>query len=869
MRKTSDRRHALGLRVVLCVAFAMFLVPMSLARQAVADTSGETPVGQAANSVSLLSPIQKDLSASSGLVAAGLDPRTNPQANLGPAAPSGGQQSGSSAAGAPLVPFRNPAPSFSRNLIITRQFGLFPIQTEPSIAVDPTNPQHLVLGTIDYNFPALSTYVSFDGGQTWDGPHQIRYFSEDITSAGDPVVAFGRDGTVYIAQISLGLQDFVIGSLVSEQEVSSIAIARSTDGGVTWSDPISAARSTIVTHSQPDSSGKERGTIDAGFLDKPWIAVGPSKSDPKKDAIYVTYTEFVSEFSILYADEVPFLTSPATQATIKAVHSVDSGLTWSQPVAVSPTVLQVQGLAKPGAGGDEGEGRSASTGTSLAQQLGFTPDETARTEGEAWVSLHPDSLAAQTGPTTDHALAWKAPTESQQATPAIEPGQAGSVEAQQAQQQATFNQEANRTVQGSQPKVMPDGAVVIAYLDTTNDGVQDGLYTVMVTKSTDGGVTFSEPVQAGLLIEPHFSPRNSFFRYWGGAFPQLAVGPNDQIYILTMALSPDRPTDDGDIYLLRSLDGGKTWQPPYRINQDKTDRLQFFPSITVDPNGDVHAMWGDMRDDPNETRYNIYYTRSNDNGKTWGFVSPQQHVTFPDTRVTDFPSNALKGFPDGQFLGDYFSIAASKDDVFMVWADTRLGEFNGPNQQIGFAREQSLKPPTIFLSPASGAAGQVITIQGFGYTPDTNIAITVAGSTVANERTDDQGQFTTQLFMPITGEGAQNVQAFDETGNVSTASYYTSFGFDTIQRVLGQGGLTPPTAATPTAGTPVAATPTAATPAAAPPPLGTPEASAPRSTSPISLGEVSLFSGLGGLVIATVGGGEWWRRKKRRSVSRN
>ena len=104
---------------------------------------------------------------------------------------------------------------------------------------------------------------------------------------------------------------------------------------------------------------------------------------------------------------------------------------------------------------------------------------------------------------------------------------------------------------------MADGTVVVAYLDTTLDGVQEGLATVMVTTSDDGGRTFGEPVQAGVFREIHFRPRNSFFRWWGAAFPQVTVGPGDEIYVAITAKPGDRPTDDGDIILLRSLDKGQ------------------------------------------------------------------------------------------------------------------------------------------------------------------------------------------------------------------------------------------------------------------------------------------------------------------------
>ena len=63
------------------------------------------------------------------------------------------------------MPFRSAAPAFSRNQIVTQQVGLFPLQTEPHIAVNPLDPEHLVLGVIDYNFPSMATYVSFDWGR--------------------------------------------------------------------------------------------------------------------------------------------------------------------------------------------------------------------------------------------------------------------------------------------------------------------------------------------------------------------------------------------------------------------------------------------------------------------------------------------------------------------------------------------------------------------------------------------------------------------------------------------------------------------------------------------------------------------------------
>lgn len=698
-------------------------------------------------------PINDALSSAAWSVVNGYDPRfASIQTERGTnasdltAAGSGGGGNGNFGAGGlnQQVPFRNPAPAFSRNLIVTRQVGLFPIQTEPNIAVDPEDPEHLVLGTIDYNFPGMSTYTSFDGGETWDGPNQVRFFREDQTAAGDPVLAFDRDGNVFMTSISLGAEEFRLGSIVSDSEVSSMVVSKSADGGLTWTDAVSASRSVIVTQSNVDQAGKERGTVTLPFLDKPWMAIGPDPANPDQDVIYLTYTEFATTYGLIYADEVPFLSSPFTETTIRVVASRDGGETWSEPVAASPTVLEAAGQSQPG------ESEGAAGAADAASPLSATP------------------LGAVVR------LAQKSRDQQEQAG-------------------AQDQQESNRTVQGSQPKVLPDGTVAVAYLDTTNDGIQEGLFTIQVALSKDGGKTFEPSATAGILREPHFSTRSAEFRYWGTAFPQLAVGPKGEIYVATTGLPMDKPTDDGDIYLLRSLDEGKTWEAPLRLNTDKTDRPQFYPAIGVSPDGVLHAMWGDMRDDPMEVRYNIYYSRSEDEGATWGFSIPDQNFTAPDTRVTDFASNSLRGFPGGRFIGDYFSIAPTDGEVYMVWADSRLGEFGGANQQIAFARQEAIKPASLFLNPPSGTAGRVVDIQGFGYQPDSNIQLLVSGVIVANPRTDEKGQFQTSIYMPLTGEGPTNITGFDETGNVATAAFYTQFGFDSLQRSLdainGQLGL--------------------------------------------------------------------------------
>ena len=175
-------------------------------------------------------------------------------------------------------------------------------------------------------------------------------------------------------------------------------------------------------------------------------------------------------------------------------------------------------------------------------------------------------------------------------------------------------------------------------------------------------------------------------------------------------------------------------------------------------------MWGDTRDDPSRLRYHIYYTTSEDGGKTWGFELEDLGLKERDARVSDFASNPNHAFPGGRFLGDYFSIKATEDDVYLVWADARLGEFGGVNQKIAFARRRPVPSPEVFINPPAGPGGQEVTLQGFNFQPDMNIFIRVGGVLVSTQRTNREGRFTAPVFIPISGEGGHGGGRFRRFG---------------------------------------------------------------------------------------------------------
>ena len=661
--------------------------------------------------INLMEPIQDVMSGPGWLMAAGLDTRPwmdrpgwnamNRQSLDKVDTPLRGADTPALQSVGPgvLVPFRDPSPAFSRDLLVTRDFSNRTLQTEPDLAVNPNDPDHLVLGVIDYNFPNNTAYVSIDGGQSWEGPQQIKYLRQDRVSGGDPVLTFGSEGQVFFASLSLGFEEYAIGNAVGFGMVSSIAMNVSDDGGFTWKETVSTARSTIETDVETDLSGRPRGTVQLGFLDKPWITTGIHPTMEDTEVIYISYINFETLFEILYIGEIPTLGLPEAHSTPMLVSSTDNGQTWSDPVKVGPTVRRTYGEV----GDDTGAGQAVGT---------------------------------------------------------------------------------KRVVQGPAPVVDSEGNLYVIWLDTTDDKSMEGTAEFYLAKSDDGGETFTEPKRIASFLEPGFRPRNAYFRYWASAFPKVAIGPEDEMYVVFTALPPDNPQDEGDVYFIRSTDGGNRWSRPKRINTDETDAPQFFPAVDVGPDGKLHVMWGDMRDDPVAIRYHIYYTSSEDQGDTWGFKMEEIDLDVGDARVTDFPSNPNKGFPSGLFLGDYFAIQAVENDAYMVWADTRLGEYGGVNQKIGFSRTRPLANPEIFLNPDTGPGGETVTVQGHGFQPDMNIFLQMGGRTVTSGRTNGEGRFTASVFVPISGEGAHPVTLVDDSGNFASGTFYMEFGFDNIQQQL-------------------------------------------------------------------------------------
>ena len=181
---------------------------------------------------------------------------------------------------------------------------------EPSISINPSNPQHLVAAWMGFQFGqkiVIKSAYSTNGGTTWSAPIFQAHLAPGNSSA-DVSLGFDHLGNVFMCYIDYDNAGFTQGQVV---------LRKSTDGGITWGNAVE-----VINIS--DCPNKL-------CIDRPWMVVDQSGNAPLAP-IYVT---------TMNADQ-PALITPPYNPYVSV--SIDGGQSFMNP-RVMDTVNYLAGTS--------------------------------------------------------------------------------------------------------------------------------------------------------------------------------------------------------------------------------------------------------------------------------------------------------------------------------------------------------------------------------------------------------------------------------------------------------------------------------------------------------------------------------------------
>lgn len=243
--------------------------------------------------------------------------------------------------------------------------------------------------------------------------------------------------------------------------------------------------------------------------------------------------------------------------------------------------------------------------------------------------------------------------------------------------------------QSAMPAVGPDGEVFVAWLAQDTDKIYG-------SRSTDGGLSFEPALPVAStdrLGSPNICTQTARSGLNGNIraanAPIIAVDRSEgssrgNAYIVFSADADGSGPDMADVFLVRSRDSGASWSEPIRINDDKTTNDQWLPFVAVAPNGALGVMWYDRRSDDRNLLIDVYMTVSTDGGSSFSRNFRITDVSFP---VPDlFPTNFDPRAASACYMGSYNFMVADATHFYMAWTDNRLVASGRPDPNIYFAK---------------------------------------------------------------------------------------------------------------------------------------------------------------------------------------
>ena len=225
----------------------------------------------------------------------------------------------------------------------------------------------------------------------------------------------------------------------------------------------------------------------------------------------------------------------------------------------------------------------------------------------------------------------------------------------------------------------PNGEVYVSWAGLTNTSPFKEIF-VGFASSSNGGVNWNVTENAfevngitGVLANKGNIRVNGL--------PSIVVDTTDGtrrgwIYIVTGQKDLAPAGSDPDIILNRSTDGGSTWSPAIRVNQDAINngKTQYFPTVHVDKFGAIDIIFYDDRNTSNDSS-GVFLARSTDGGDSWTEFEISDH---------NYKPVPIGGLGQG-YQGDNIDITSTSSKIWPVWMDNSTGIYQIWTAPIDFS----------------------------------------------------------------------------------------------------------------------------------------------------------------------------------------
>jgi hypothetical protein len=585
-------------------------------------------------------------------------------------------------------------------------------QNNPSIAIDPLNPQHIVVSYMDQSLVAtgyegIGVAVSENGGATWQNT-SIALPAGFAAGAANPTTVFDGQGRVFVSFMSttfLAAQPGLTNPNPSErpdgfQSDNGIFVAESDDGGMTWKTPVAVASNVFNGGDQVPFD------IDPDLAIDTYRTLPNGQPNPNYGNLYETFTELYP------AGQFPGDSTSSGGGAIMLGVSTDGGQTWQlrlQPQEGTGVPVTVIGPNDPYFTGEAPLGLTGQTDAQIAVgpqgdlyvnyfEFGF---DVVIYSTDAGQSFNSANFATGTGmPFNFGPFAGNAAPLSSAGGP---DGSGGPTN--------NFRTVPLRDIVADPTR--PGTLYVVESIPIVNtNGATLDYGDIFFAKSTDNGAT------------------------WTSSF--------------TVGGQPAQILNDDN--------GGN----PSQGGADDVADAQALPELAIDSEGDVAVIWYDTRRDPNNHLLDVFGTVSTDGGDSF---SANFRIT-----TTSFDANAGV-FTDAEgdqdyFLGDRIGLSVVNGVAYAAWTDTRSG-----NQDIETASFTIAAPPPA-ANDRFGPNDTIATATNLGTVAERTLAKlqVLSGDAEWFVLTAAATGDLTLLAMPDGASSGVTLQLYDSTGTNLLAS---------------------------------------------------------------------------------------------------